>query len=103
MDGVTYYSSLEVVNFAGGWAVMNSDGFKVDVRAPYCGLVLDGPSFDLAYVAPHSVAGFVWLGSDKDSGYGWLPVCFKPLGYCPLGCCPLGCCHLALAAPCRTI
>lgn len=52
VDGATYFSTLTVLNNAGGWETSSSDGFTIDVSAPICGLIWDGPSFDRTFIGP---------------------------------------------------
>jgi hypothetical protein len=52
IDGVTYYSLITVTNNAGNLATAVSNGFKIDISPPECGLIQDGPGYDLTFVGP---------------------------------------------------
>ena len=52
VDQVVYYSLITVLNNAGNWQARVSDGFTVDVSAPACGFVYDGPGYDRRFVGP---------------------------------------------------
>lgn len=51
-DMTIYYQLIKVWNNAGNYALRVSNGFRIDVSPPTCGLVFDGPSFDRRYVGP---------------------------------------------------
>ena len=52
IDRVTYYALINVINNAGNWQAMVADGFTVDVSAPECAQVFDGPGYDRRFVGP---------------------------------------------------
>ena len=52
VDGATYYSTITVLNNAGGWETASTDGFTTDISPPDCGQVWDGPSFDRVFIGP---------------------------------------------------
>ena len=95
VDSVYYYATIKVLNQAGDWAAATTDGFVVDVSAPKCAVVMDGPSFDRRYLGPttaranavegangREVVGEVkvsWFGfSDWFSGIGGYAVAVVP-------------------------
>ena len=69
-DGAYYFASLEVYNNAGNWAFKTSNGFFVDLRAPYCGKTMDGPYYDRTYVGPARTPNFFYTSENRLKGYG---------------------------------
>ena len=67
LDGVRYYSLVTVVNQAGSVVSMPSDGFVVDMSAPECGTVFDGPGYDRQYIGPSS--GYLHLGVNNTASF----------------------------------
>lgn len=65
VDGVTYYSNFQVFNGAGNYADAITDGIRVDLKAPYCGSVMDGALFDRTAIGPTLVFNGVFVGDAK--------------------------------------
>lgn len=74
VDGVTYYTNLFIFNGAGNYNQVVTDGFTIDVTAPYCGKVLDGPSFDRYFVGPTLSIDLIWLTEERRNAIAYLPV-----------------------------
>ena len=75
-DGVTYYSLFTSYNGAGNYQFVVTDGFRVDLKAPYCGVVMDGASYDRQAIGPSSlqygmsVGDYEYVGELPVSWYG---------------------------------
>ena len=56
----------QVFNGAGNYYDAITDGFRVDLRAPYCGSVMDGATFDRTAIGPTiGVIGGVFVDDEK--------------------------------------
>ena len=77
IDGVWYYTFLEVYNGAGNPQTMVSNGFQVDVSPPECGIIVDGPGYQREFVGP-TLARVVWTSADKLKGVGVLAAAWRP-------------------------
>jgi hypothetical protein len=69
-DNTWYYVTVKVTNGAGSYTVLAADGFVVDLTPPICGYVVDGPGFDVDWIAPSiDYMGFAWWAmADLGSG-----------------------------------
>ena len=52
IDTVTYYASITTHNNAGDAQSLTADGFTIDVTAPECALIFDGPGYDRRFIGP---------------------------------------------------
>ena len=76
-DGAAYYAGYTVINGAGNWQNRFSNGFRIDVKPPKCGKVMDGRSYDRRYVGPSSVIGLIWATDEKRTALGGLPITWQ--------------------------
>ena len=52
IDSARYYPMVSAYNHAGNWESLVSDGFFVDVSAPICAELYDGPGYDRKFIGP---------------------------------------------------